>query len=210
MLRPRSIFFVLALALLVPGRVAYAVDAAAAEQERLRSALRDVTLQLRSAQSDLAAARAAQAAAEEKNQGLAAQYDALRKKADAEHSTDAKTVTALNAQLAERAKEIQQLERELAYAKSGWGNSAQAAQTAQAECVQLRAETAAQKKRLVSLEGKNVALFFVANDILTHFSDFSFATALKAKEPFVGATRARLETLVQDYRDQVLDQRDKP
>ena len=74
----------------------------------------------------------------------------------------------------------------------------------------LTGEVADQRKRILSLQAKNVGLFLVANEILSRYGDFSFGSALKNKEPFVGSTRARLETLVQDYRDKILDQRDVP
>ena len=40
--------------------------------------------------------------------------------------------------------------------------------------------------------------------------NFSYGTALAAREPFVGATRVKLENEVQGYKDKLLDPKLKP
>ena len=207
--RPPALLVLTLLALLSWGNRA-AAGATNPDDDRLRAALRDATLQLRTAQSDLATARAAQAAAEEQNKQLAAKCDELKKQVDSDHTTTQQTIADLNSQLKARTAENQKLTTDLKNATTEWGRAARAAKTAEADRERLTAEVADQRKRILSLQAKNVGLFLVANEILSRYGDFSFSSALKNKEPFVGSTRARLETLVQDYRDKIVDQRDRP
>jgi chromosome segregation ATPase len=209
MLRRPPAFLTLTFLALLPWS-SLAAGATNPDDDRLRAALRDATVQLRAAQSDLATARAAQAAAEEQNKQLAAKCDELQKQATSDHATTQHTIADLNSQLKERTAEDQKLSADLKHATTEWGRAAEAANTAEAEGERLKVEVADQRKRILSLQAKNVGLFVVANEILSRYGDFSFGNALKNKEPFVGSTRARLETLVQDYRDKILDQRDMP
>jgi hypothetical protein len=55
-------------------------------------------------------------------------------------------------------------------------------------------------------ELKNIALFKLGNEILTRYEKFGLGDAIGAKEPFVGISRVKLQFLVQDYKDKLLDQ----
>jgi len=55
-------------------------------------------------------------------------------------------------------------------------------------------------------EAKNVALYKLGEDILTRYEQFGLGDALGAKEPFIGVSRVKLESLVQDYKDKLRDQ----
>ena len=78
------------------------------------------------------------------------------------------------------------------------------------ERAKLAAEILVLKRKIDDREMKNLALFKLGNEILTRYQKFTLGEALAAREPFVGSTRAKLETLVQDYQDKLLDQRAKP
>jgi hypothetical protein len=49
-------------------------------------------------------------------------------------------------------------------------------------------------------------LYKLGNEILTRYEKFGLGEALQAKEPFVGVSRVKLQALVQDYKDKLLDQ----
>jgi hypothetical protein len=66
------------------------------------------------------------------------------------------------------------------------------------------------QRRVAYLETKNVQLFTLGNEILSRYENFSLGNAISAKEPFVGVTRVKLENLVQDYSDKLLDERATP
>ena len=52
-------------------------------------------------------------------------------------------------------------------------------------------------------------MFRTANEILTRYERFGLGEALAAKEPFVGVTRVKLENLIQEYEDKLVDERIK-
>jgi len=83
----------------------------------------------------------------------------------------------------------------------------EAGQKLESERAKLALENTELQRLIADREAKNLALFRTGNEILTRYEKFSLGEALSAKEPFVGATRARLETLVQDYQDKLAAQR---
>ena len=176
----------------------------------LRTALRDATLQLRTAQGDLTAAQAAQAALAAENKTLAAQVEALKKQIAADRVAAEKPLAELTAQNAEQKTAITRLNEALQAAKAEGEKSAQAARAAEAQGAKLTAENLAFERRLADREAKNLRLFVLGNEILTRYEEFSLGNAIRAKEPFVGLTRTKLENLVQDYQDKLLDQRVRP
>jgi chromosome segregation ATPase len=180
------------------------------ESTSLRAALRDKILEVRTAQSDLAALQASQGAITDENKTLAAKYDALKKQIAADRTATDKAVVGLNAQLAEQKQMAAKLNSALARAKTEGESAAQAARVAEAQGAKLSNENILVGRRIADLEAKNLALFLVANEILSRYEEFSLGNALRAKEPFVGLTRTKLENLVQDYQDKIQDQRVRP
>jgi chromosome segregation ATPase len=176
----------------------------------LRSALRGKTQELQTAQSDLAAVQAAQGAITEENKALAAKYEALKKQVAADRAVADKTVATTTAKVAEQKQMIARLNEALEKAKAEGEKAAQAARVAEEQGTRLTAENIALERRAADRESKNLALFLVANEILGRYEEFSLGNALRAKEPFVGLTRTKLENLVQDYQDKIQDQRVRP
>ncbi len=54
---------------------------------------------------------------------------------------------------------------------------------------------------------KNVQMYKVGTEILDRYEKFGLGEAILAREPFVGMTRAKFQTLMQDYQDKLVDQR---
>jgi chromosome segregation ATPase len=187
-----------------------AAEPANTEADRMRAALRDTMLQLRTAQSDVAGLQAAQAAVADEKKALVDKYDALKKQIVADRTVSDKTVAVLNAQLAEQKETAIRLNAALQKSKAEGEKTAQAVQAAEAQVAKLKNEAIVQGRRVADLQAKNLALYLTGNEILSRYEEFSFGNALKAKEPFVGLTRTKLENLVQDYQDKLLDQRAKP
>lgn len=61
--------------------------------------------------------------------------------------------------------------------------------------------------RLTACRGNNIALSGITSDLLTAIERGGYADALVRTEPFSGFKRVRVETLLQEYRDKVDDQR---
>ena len=180
------------------------------ESTSLRAALRDKILEVRTAQSDLAALQASQGAITDQNKELVAKYEALKKQMTADRAGADKRAAALSTQLAAEKQMAAKLNDALVKAKAEGESAAQAARVAETQGAKLSNENILVGRRIANLEAKNLALFLVANEILSRYEEFSLGNALRAKEPFVGLTRTKLENLVQDYQDKIQDQRARP
>lgn len=188
---------------------AFAADPAAKSpvEDRLRANLRDLTVQLRTAQNDLAAAQAAQTTAQDEKRAVTEKFDAFKTQVAAQRAETDRTLAALQAQLAERKAAQEKLTATLAAARAENERLTAALQQSEGTVRELTVARDLLDRRAADLQAKNLALFLTANEILRRYENYSLGKALLAKEPFVGTTRAKLETLVQDYRDKLSDQR---
>lgn len=96
---------------------------------------------------------------------------------------------------------------------AGLAAAEQSAAAARATGGQLTKQDAAAvvlQRQVGDLTAKNLALYKLANEILTRYENFSLGNALSAKEPFVGLTRVKLENQVQSYEDKIRDQKANP
>lgn len=198
------------LVLLPLASVLTAAEPAADGDARLRTALRDATLQLRTAQTDLANLQAAQAGWAAEKKELTDKYEAMRKQSAVDRSAGEKTAAAQGAQLAELKSQVAKLSAALNAAKQEGAQTSASAQASEAQRKQLAGQLADAQNRLADRESKNLALFMLGNEILTRYEEFSLGQALRAKEPFVGRSRTKLENLVQDYQDQLANNRLAP
>ena len=205
------------LNLLLLGTVLTSMAAAAEApdpSQKLREQLRAVMLQLRSAQTEGANAQAAQAAAEQKNTDLATKVTDLEKhhattiqQAASDKAAADKAAAALTTKLAERDKRIVEYTAALEKWKSGYDQAAGVARAKEDERAKLAAEALELKRSLADREGKNIALFNTAIEVLDRFENYALGKALAAREPFIGSTRVKVENLVQGYKDKILDNR---
>ncbi|RYD23497.1 MAG: phage major capsid protein [Verrucomicrobiaceae bacterium] len=203
--------------LILPGLLMAATLHAAEEVDpsiKLREQLRGVTLQLRTAQTESANAQAVAAAAEQKSKDLAAKIGelekrnaALAKQANTDKASAAESIDTLEKKVADRDKNLALHKEALAKWKDGYDNAVAVANTKEAERAKLASELTSTKHTLADRERKNIALFNVSNEILDKFENYSLGKALSAREPFIGTTRVKVENLVQDYKDQILDNR---
>jgi chromosome segregation ATPase len=202
----RFLLIACAIAACVAAPVLRADDPAPGE-ERLRSELRDTTLQLRAAQSDLATAQGLQATTAGERDAVAAKYEALKKQMVADEGASGKMSSDLQAQAAALKAENLKLADALSKARAEVERLTRASEDSSARGARLKSEAIVLNRKISDLETKNLSLFLTGNEILTRYQDFSLGNALTAKEPFVGSTRTRLENLIQDYHDKLSDQR---
>lgn len=177
---------------------------------KLRESLRNTMLQLRTEQTERATLQAKQTESEAKIKELTAKVDSLTKQAASEQAASRKQIDELGAQSEKRQQLIVRLEETLEKWKAGYAKAAELVRTTDAQRAKLSDENAILKGRVAEQRTKNVALHKLAVEILDRYEKFGLGDAIKAREPFTGITRARLETLVQDYQDKIDDQRIKP
>ena len=195
---------------LLTGTMTAAEPAAGGGDEKLRVALRDSMLQLRNAQADLAALQAIQASLADEKKALADKFETLKKQTVADRTVTDKKVAMLTAQFDEQKAANARLTEALEKCKGEGEKALQAAAATEAKNTKLTNENFALERRAADRQAKNTALFVLGNEILTRYEEFSLGNALRAKEPFIGLTRTKLENLVQDYQDKLLEQRAKP
>lgn len=204
--------FLTAMALLVP------LFAEAQAQEdpsaRLREALKNTMLQLRTAQGDTATAQAAAIAAEQKAKTLEAKVaelekrnETLVKQSNDDKAAAEKTIAGLNNKVADREKRLAEYITALDKWKTGYQAAADAARTKDAERAKLADETIVLKRTLADRERKNIALFNLSTEILDRYQNYALGKSLAAKEPFIGNARVQVENFVQGYKDKILDNR---
>jgi chromosome segregation ATPase len=167
-------------------------------------------IQLRSAQADLATLQASQAASADEKKALSDKYEALKKQVVADRLASDKSATALGLQLTDEKAANARLKEALDKAKAEGDKLTLSARDLDASGSRLKNEKIFLERKVADLEAKNLALFLTGNEILSRYAEFGLGTAISAKEPFVSLTRTKLENLVQDFQDQLLDQRAKP
>ncbi len=194
-------------------RLAAADDAAASNETRLRGALRDTMLQLRDAQNQVVTAQAAQAQSDKDKADLQAKLDAVTallktatEQAASDKAASDTAITDLKAQVTDQTGQIARLNDGLKQWKDAYDQQAQLATAKEAARAHAVVQTALLQRTVDDREAKNLALFKLGNDILDRYEKFSFGDALSAKEPFIGTSRVKLQNMVQDYKNKMLDQ----
>jgi chromosome segregation ATPase len=192
--------------------------AAAAEKAdptaQLREQLRNTMLQLRKSQTDAANAQALQAVAENRAKELETKIsdldkriESLAKQSNTDKAVAEESIATLNNKLAERESRIVQCTEALEKWKDGYQKAAAVAREKEEERAKLASEVIALKHTVADRETKNIALFNTASEILDRFENYALGKAISAREPFIGKTRVKVENLVQDYKDRIIDNR---
>ena len=120
--------------------------------------------------------------------------------------TERDTLQAAKAQLTERETENAQMKELLQKLQQSQTQAVDVAKKVEAERVKLAGQVIELRRKVADRETKNLALYKLANEILTRYERFGLGDALAAKEPFTGVSRVKLENLVQDYQDKIADQ----
>jgi len=195
--RPLVVFTVICLL--------FAGNARAADDARLKETLRNLTLRLRSAETERNNLLSDKAQFEQEKKTLTAKVDALTKQATA----DKEQIDTLTSKAGDQGKELLETKESLGKWKTAYEQLVATAQKSEAARVKLAGESIVLKRKLEDRERKNAELFKLGNEILTRYEKFGLGDALAAREPFTGLARVKLENLVQDYQDKIADQKVK-
>lgn len=181
-----------------------------AAENKLRESLRNTMLQLRNSENDKAVAQAAVAEAEDKNKALTEQVGKIMKQMAADKTAADKAVADLNAKIEQRDGQIAELREAWEKLKVEFKKMTVVAETKEAQRAKLEEQNILLNRRVADQQTKNAGMFRVANEILSRYEKFGLGDALTAREPFTGLTRVKLQSLFEEYRDQLTDQRIKP
>ena len=178
-------------------------------ESRLREQIKALTGQLRTAETEKATLQADKASLDEKVKISAAAVVKLDKDLTTEIERAKKEGETLRVKIAEKEAELAQKKAELAKATDFGTKAADLARKTDAARSKLDAENILLKRIVADQRTKNGKMFEIGNEILTRYQKFGFGTAITSREPFVGITRAKLETLVEEYGGKIAEQRIK-
>lgn len=177
---------------------------------KLRESLRATVLQVRDLQGQIATLQAAAIAKDQEVAKLSADLKKVNADLIAERNTSANAMTALNSKIVE-------LEAEVAdknVANENWRveftKMTERARKFEAERDQLKAVGLAKDRKIADQKAKNALMYQAGTDIIDRYERHGLGDAILSKEPFVGASRAKFQTLMQEYQDKLLDQRIQP
>ena len=188
----------------------HAADQGNTVEERLRGQLRSTMLQLRDAQNQVATLQSAQAEYEKEKKALSDRVDELTKQSAADKDAATKTIADLNAKVTDQTSMISQMKDALDKWKAAYNKAVEVANTKEAQRAKFESQATVLQRRVEDDESKNLALYKLGKEVLNRYERFGLGTAITAREPFVGTTRVKLENLVQDYSDKLMDQTIKP
>ena len=180
----------------------------------LREQLRATALQLRAAETEKANAVAGLAAAEAKIENLNTEIDGLNARLTATTKRASEDKVAADQSLERMSRKLEDLERKLrefADANAKWKEAHAKISAAARHAEDARAALAGQnielKRTLADRERKNLNLYNLALEVLERYEKFSLGKALAAREPFIQQTRATIESLVEGYKNSIIDNR---
>ena len=175
-------------------------------QQKMREALRNSMIQLRDTNAKLAVAQAAQADDEDKIKELQGQLEALTKKSSGEKKVANETIDDLKTKLASDDLQIAHLSESLGKWKLGYAKLADYAKQTVGKRAELASKIILIDRRVADQQVKNAEMYRLANEVLDRYAQFGLGTAIAAREPFVGITKVKFQTLVQDYQNKLTDQ----
>ncbi len=184
----------------------HAADKVDPAQQKMREMVRNSMIQLRDANAKLTTAQAAVADDEEKIKGLQADLEALTKKSTAEKKIANEMIEDLKSKLLNTEIQINHLTESLAKWKLGYAKLAEYAKTTEGKRAELASKIILLDRRIAEQQVKNAEMYRLANEVLDRYAQFGLGTAISAREPFVGITKVKFQTLVQDYQNKLTDQ----
>src|SRR5215204_5226876 len=199
-------FIFAALMFGLPLRTATAQAPASADQ-RLREQIKLLTTQLRSAEAERTTLQTDKAALEARLKAFEKQAEEITKQMTAGKDAAKAEAERLRSDIAARERETAETRDLLVKADAFGKQNAELAKKTEAERARLAGENLQLKRIVADQRMKNAKMFEIGSEILTRYQNFGLGTAITAREPFVGITRARLEALAEDYSGQRASQR---
>jgi len=172
---------------------------------RLKEALKNTMLQLRTVSADRDNLQAQVTDLSAQKDTLTQQLADLTKKSADDKTASDKTIGVLKDQVSTQEGSIAELQASLGQWQAAEKKAVTMAQDTETKRAKL-AELSIHLQRIVDDQKlKNQEMYKTGMEVLDRYEKFGLGEALFAKEPFVGITRTKFETLVQDYEDKLVD-----
>ena len=183
---------------------ALAVQAQEQDPEaKFREALRSTMMQLRDAQAKTAEMEAASVQAQMEADKAKKQVASLQSQMIEERNASANQITELRAAVEQRNDRITGFEAQVAKWEKDYAAMVEKARKAEFANAQAKARIATLERTVQEQQIKNIELKQTAEEILDRYAGTSLGTSVLAREPFIGVTRAKLQTLMQDLETRV-------
>ena len=205
----KSLAIIVTCLLCAAPHFASAQEQSNAAEQRLREQLRSSMLQLRTAETEKATLQAAQTERDQKIKTLTEQIAALTKQSAEDKEAADKAAAKLSDELAAKNTDIARINDLLVKSDAAGKKSAELARTREEQRGKLAAQAIQLQRTVSDQRAKNTKMFEVSTEILSRYEKFGLGTALAAREPFTGITRARLQSLVDEYDEKISAQRIK-
>lgn len=186
---------------------AYGADEAADVETKLRESLRAAMMQSRELQGQIAELQAADIAKGQEIETLKSDNKKLSDQAIDDRKTSANLLSAANTKIAEQELTLTGNETAIQKWRKDYADVSDKGRKAALERDQLKTKVAALERKVEDQHLKNIQMYQIAIEVLDRYRKHGLGDAIVAREPFVGVSRAKLQTLVQDYGDKLLDQR---
>jgi septal ring factor EnvC (AmiA/AmiB activator) len=185
-------------------------DPAMAVIKRMRDQLRTVMIQQQKTEAERATLQASNVELEAKVKTQEANFKKLAKDSNDQKDSDAKTIAELKAKIMAQEGDQARLQASLASWKKGHQEVTDAGKKIEAQRAELSARVILQDRTIADQRRKNDELFKIGSEVLSKYEGFGLGTAIAAREPFTRNMRVKLETLVQDYGDKLVDNKINP
>jgi chromosome segregation ATPase len=200
------------LAMLVGGLLCAAPTLTEAQQPsageaRLREQLKAAMLPLRTAETERATLQAAKAESDQKIKKLEEQVAALTKQSVEDKDAADKAMAKLNEEMTAKSTDITRLNDLLVKSEETGKKTAAQLKKTEEQRAELAAKAIQFQRTIADQRAKNAKMFETASEVLSRYEKFGLGTAITAREPFVGITRARLQSLVDEYDEKLAAQR---
>jgi chromosome segregation ATPase len=180
--------------------------ASAQEQDaeaKFREALRGTMMQLREAQAKTAEMEAASVQAQMEADKAKKQVASLQSQMLDERNASANQITELRSAVEQRNERITSCEAQIAKWEKDYAVMVEKARQAEFANAQAKARIATLERTISEQQIKNIEMKQTAEEILDRYAATSLGTSVLAREPFIGVTRAKLQTLMQDLETRV-------
>lgn len=177
---------------------------------KLREVLKNTMLQLRDAQGQIATLQATQVASDQKVKDLEKKLDLLSKQSIADRNTSANMISELNTRVEEQRVINVGLQTAIEKWKKSYGEVTALAQKKESDRAKLDLQRIKLERQVQDQKVRNIKMYQTGLEILDRYEKFGLGDAIFAREPFVGSTRVKFQTLVQDDQDKLDDSRIAP
>jgi hypothetical protein len=203
MLTSRTLLAALVVAIVASTLPPIPAVRAQSETDRLRDALRSATGQVRALEDQRTALQAQLAETTRSRDALREQISEARaqaKKAESDYRT---AVREFNERLEERNQTLEKW-------RDAYAEAATVARTKDAERAKFEALSKGLQTSVRACTIKNQELVKVGRELLARYEGVTFGDIVGANEPLLGMGRVRIQNLLQDYGDRVLNQKVEP